>query len=214
MLEVSSTEITFDNVDGNMKPFKLDIRNTTHQFIGYKIKSTKPDIFQVKPIKGILSSQQKQVVEFSVLPEYQLADAKQYVDAKFQIQVIKVQENLSLNDLDFKFKTETKQDSIKLLTSVYKQENGKKTLVQNDKMTSSIYRNIEKSKSEVKTNPEQELVQKIFQQDKEITELKIQREQIFNKTQQPKSNPSKISQILKPVVFGVILSLVYQYYQK
>ena len=37
MLEVSSTEITFDNVDGNMKPFKLDIRNTTHHFIGYKV---------------------------------------------------------------------------------------------------------------------------------------------------------------------------------
>ena len=67
MLEVSSTEIIFDNVDGNMKPFKLDIKNITPQFIGYKVinqKLTKKD--KIYKTRYILSKANKRNIIITI----------------------------------------------------------------------------------------------------------------------------------------------------
>ncbi|CAK80319.1 unnamed protein product (macronuclear) [Paramecium tetraurelia] len=230
MLEVSSAEIIFDLKNDTYIPYNLSLKNVTSYYLAYKIKSTKPELFSVKQSRGLISPQQSEIVEFSTTDrakvhykyEYRKnLDPKHIVNQKFQIYAINVQEKKSIAEIDNLFQTQT-CFSIRLFTSIMKEEFGKKVQILGNNLASSHASVLSNSRSESQATMQSmiqptpltnqvQCVQKLKQIELELAEEKRKREQLYNtiEIQKLKKGSSFIKFIL-PIILGILLSNVYQ----
>ncbi|CAD8075799.1 unnamed protein product [Paramecium primaurelia] len=74
--------LEFDAEENKLAHAQLSLKNLTQQDVAFKIKTTTPTLFQVKPSVGIINSKQTQVIEISTSQPIK-NDAK--FDPKFQV---------------------------------------------------------------------------------------------------------------------------------
>ncbi|CAD8160506.1 unnamed protein product [Paramecium octaurelia] len=221
MLEVSSPEIIFDLKNDIYIPYSLSLKNVTSYYLAYKIKSTKPELFSVKQSRGLISPQQSEIVEFSTTDRAKNLDPKHIVNQKFQIYAINVQEKKSIAEIDNLFQTQT-CFSIRLFTSILKEEFGKKVQIQGNNLASSHASVLSNSRSESQATMQSmiqptpltnqvQCVQRLKQIELELAEEKRKREQMYNTIEISKlKKGSSFLKFILPIILGILLSNVYQ----
>ncbi|CAD8081815.1 unnamed protein product [Paramecium sonneborni] len=221
MLEVSSTEINFEFKNDIYIPYNLSLKNVTSQYLAYKIKSTKPELFSVKQSRGLISPHQSEIVEFSTTDRAKNLDPKHLVNQKFQIYVISIQEKKSIAEIDNLFLSQT-GFNIRLCTSVLKEEFGKKIAVYGTNLTSSHSSVLSNSRTDsqpafqsmIQPTPltnQVQCVQRLKSIELELAEEKRKREQIYNTIEISKlKKGSSLFKFILPIILGVLLSNVYQ----
>ncbi|CAD8080409.1 unnamed protein product [Paramecium sonneborni] len=221
MLEVSSNEIIFESKNDIYIPYNLSLKNVTSQYLAYKIKSTKPELFSVKQSRGLISPHQSEIVEFSTTDRAKNLDSKHIVNQKFQIYVINVQDKKSIAEIDNLFQNQT-GFNIRLCTSVLKEEFGKKITIYGTNLGSSHTSVLSNSRTESQTAMQSmiqptsltnqvQCVQKIKQIELQLAEEKRKREQIYNTIEISKlKKGSSLFKFILPFILGIVLSNVYQ----
>lgn len=101
LLSVSSQEIGFLYEEDKVLLSSFTLRNTASRNVAFKIKSTNPKSFQVKPNKGDLLPQEEIQIELKMQPQnlnFQMISAI-VLKERFLIQAMEIENNLSIGEI-------------------------------------------------------------------------------------------------------------------
>ncbi|CAD8110464.1 unnamed protein product [Paramecium primaurelia] len=79
--------LEFEAEENKLAHAQLSLKNLTQQDVAFKIKTTTPTLFQVKPSVGIINTNQTQIIEISTSQPIK-SDAK--FDPKFQVNACQI----------------------------------------------------------------------------------------------------------------------------